>query len=31
MASTLKVDNIEEKTLGNTIQLGHTVSEDVTA
>ena len=31
MASTLKVDNIEEKTTGNTIQLGHTVSEDVTA
>jgi hypothetical protein len=31
MASELKVDTISEKTTGNTIQLGHTISEDVTA
>ena len=30
MASTLKVDNIEEKTLGNTIQLGHAVTSSDT-
>ena len=31
MASELKVDIVSEKTTSNTIQLGNTVSEDVTA
>lgn len=31
MSSILKVDNIQEKTASSTIQLGNTVSEDVTA
>ena len=31
MSSILKVDNIQEKTASGTIQLGNTVSEDVTA
>ena len=31
MASELKVDIVAEKTTSNTIQLGNTVSEDVTA
>ena len=31
MSSILKVDSVQEKTPSNTIQLGNTVSEDVTA